>query len=131
MMHLEDLKIIGMDSNRPPLIKNVPYIDLVFTLSEKASESWCKNFNALFSKDENKASINLKNSIYIESWVKTMDKIPGHLDMLKIKVNECNEIHKLEQKAIAEATSNKNKSSKEEQGPQGQLNKIISQLDFS
>ncbi len=131
MKNSEDLRIIGIDDTRPPIINKKPYIDLVFTLSEQASKQWCQNFNGLFSNSESKAKINLKDSTYIETWVKTMDKIPEHLEMLKTKVTECNELYNVHQIAMAQAATNKNKTLQEEQGPQGQLNNIIAQLDFN
>ncbi len=131
MKHMEDLKITGIDNNRPPIISKKPYIDLVFSLSEKAAEQWCKDFNASFKNDEHKAKISLENCIHIESWVKTMDKIPAHLEALKIKVAECNILFNDQQNAIAEAASNSGKKEEDLQGPQGQLNQIISKLDFN
>ena len=131
MKNTEDLKIIGIDKARPPMIRKEPYIDLVFELSEKANMQWCKDFNELFSATEDNVKINLEDCLYIETWVRTMDEIPKHFINLKTKVSQCNQIFKDRQKAITEAANNKNKTLAEEQGPQGQLNNIISKLNFN
>ena len=44
MKNINDLKITGIDNARPPRIRKEPYIDLVFTLSEKANKEWCHDF---------------------------------------------------------------------------------------
>ena len=130
MSNTVDFKISGIDTARPPMIRKEPYIDVVFTLSEPANEFWCKNFNGLFNDAEYKASIDLKDCLFIKTWVRDMKKIPAQLEILKSKVTENNQIYNDRLIAIALSASNKNNNQIDEHGPQGQLNQIISQLDF-
>jgi len=47
---ISDLRITGIDERRPPMIRNVSYIDIYFKLSHKAPADWCKAFNTLLRK---------------------------------------------------------------------------------
>ena len=45
MTQFNEIKIIGIDTNRPPRIRKEAYIDLFYQLSEDAPEEWCEDFN--------------------------------------------------------------------------------------
>lgn len=130
MEGISDIRIIGIDEQRPPLIRKEPYIDLYFKLSHKAPEDWCKDFNALLAKHPRKPRINEKEGMYINAWVKSPDEITQFLEQLKSKVSDCtNEYIKRIELSILNA-SKTNASSGDETGEQGRLNKIIAGLVF-
>ena len=131
MKNIKDLKIAGIDSTRPPVIRKEPYIDLVFRLSDRASKEWCMDFNSLFVDVEYSVKINLIDCLYIETWTRTMDEIPEHLEMLKEKVSECNQTFYNRQVELARIANNNSNALADEQGPQGRLNNIIAKLNFN
>lgn len=130
MNDIRDLKITGIDSDRPPVVRKEPYIDLVFKLSDKAGREWCRDFNLLFERADYSVRIDIDEGLYIETWTRTMDEIPGHLEMLKAKVKECNQRCHERLLATAQAAKDKNSALAGEQGAQGRLNAIIAKLDF-
>lgn len=131
MEGISDIKIIGIDEKRPPVIRKEPYIDLFFKLTHQAPEDWCKDFNALMSKYPGSPKINVKVGLFIESWVKTPDEIEDFLAQLKVKVEQCSQEY-IERIELATRNSqNENASLKdEESGEQGRLNRIIASLNF-
>ncbi len=131
MEGISDIKIIGIDEKRPPVIRKEPYIDLFFKLAHQAPEDWCKDFNALMSKYPGSPKINVKVGLFIESWVKTPDEIEDFLAQLKVKVEQCSQEY-IERIELATRNSqNENASLKdEESGEQGRLNRIIASLNF-
>ena len=131
MKNIEDLKIVGIDSSRPPLIRKEPYIDLVFKLSDRASKEWCQTFNSLFPNIEYSVKIDLIDCLYIETWTRTMDEIPEHLKLLQEKVSECNQIYIDRQIELERVTNSQNSKINHADGPQGQLNDIIANLQFT
>ena len=130
MQDVNELKIIGIDSKRPPFIRKEPYIDLVFELSEKTTKQWCEDFMVLFKGATYKPKIDPANGIYIETWTRTMGEISGHLETLKTKVLECNQIARDRQAALDLLAMSGNDMDVGDEGPQGELNAIIANLDF-
>lgn len=130
MKDIRKLKIAGIDSARPPKMRAEPYIDLVFKLSERVNKEWCQDFNMLFTRSEYTVKVNAIDCLYIETWVRTMDEIPGHLKMLQEKVAECNQKFYDRELARSQLISDKNTQLAGEQGAQGLLNDIIAKLDF-
>ena len=130
MEGISDIKIIGIDEKRPPMIRKEPYIDLFFKLSHKAPEDWCKDFNVLLSKHPTKPRINEKEGMFIDAWVKSPDDIVQYLEQLKGKVTDCSDeyIKRIELSVLN--MGKENLSQKEETGEQGRLNKIIAGLVF-
>ncbi len=126
----EELKIVGIDSSRFPKINKAPYINLVFKLSEKVTDEWCQDFNGLFANAEYSVKVDKVDRIYIETWVRTMDEIPGHLEMLKEKVAESNKISLDREIARAKVITDGNEALAGEKGQQGLLNKVIADLNF-
>jgi hypothetical protein len=129
---ISDIKIIGIDEKRPPLIRKEPYIDIVFKLSHPAPVDWCKEFNALLSRHPNAPKIKEKDGLYIEAWVRTPDEIVILLKQLKETVAECSRqyIERVE-RSIRNAGDANALLAQQEAGEQGRLNRIIAALDFS
>jgi len=127
---ISDIKIVGIDEKRPPVIRKEPYIDIYFKLSHKVPSDWCNAFNALMSKHPSTPRIKEKEGLYIETWVRTPDAVVELLSQLKLKVLECNRqyIERIELKARNAGDANDALS--REMGEQGRLNRIIAELDF-
>ena len=130
MEGISDIKIVGIDERRPPVIRKEPYIDIFFKLSHKAPTDWCQNFNGLLSKHPGRPKINEKDGLFIEGWVKGPDDISVYLGVLKKTVAQCSEeyIEHIEQ--ALRMASEASVSVSEESGEQGRLNRIVSDLDF-
>lgn len=130
MEGISDIRIIGIDDKRPPVIRKEPYIDIVFKLSHQAPVDWCKDFNALLAKHPSTPRIKDKEGLYIEAWVKTPDTIVALLEQLKDKVSECSREYIARIELSIRNAQNANASLSEETGEQGRLNRIIAALDF-
>ena len=132
MEGISDLKIIGVDERRPPIIRKEPYIDIFFKLSHQAPTDWCKDLNALLSKLPTSPRIKETEGLYLEAWVKTPDEIVAFLTLLKGKVADCNHqyIERIEL-AARNAAGAANAAQDHDSGEQGRLNKILGALDFS
>lgn len=130
MEGISDIKIIGIDEMRPPIIRKQPYIDIFFKLSHQAPTDWCKDFNSMLTKHPSAPKIIEKEGTFIKTWVRTPDEIVALLNKLKDSVAECTRqyIQRIELSALK--ASNENTSITEETGEQGRLNKIIASLDF-
>ena len=130
MNAISDIRIISIDEERPPQIRKEAYIDVYFKLSMQAPEDWCDEFNALGRKINPAVKIEAKNGIIIEAWVKNMNDLPTHLEKIKLKVKECNELHKEKArlKALAMAASVASKLGSGSQ--QSALNDIVAGLKF-
>lgn len=130
MSSFSDIKIIGIDSERPPRVRKEPYIDLFFRLSEKVPMDWCEDFNALGRHLTPSAKINKNSGECIETYVNDMDSIAQHLVDIKQTVAECNHNYqeKLEEEARVLAASNADLQ--DQDGEQLRLNEIIAALDF-
>jgi len=127
---ISDLRIIGIDERRPPIIRKAPYIDIFFKLSHKAPVDWCNALNSLLQKQPTAPKIKKEEGLYIEGWVRSSDEIVAFLSMLKDRIAECNR-HYIEQIELAASNAGTaNKSLSKEAGEQGRLNKIIAALDF-
>ena len=130
MSSISDIRIIGIDEQRPPRIRKEAYIDLFFRLSTKVPEEWCELFNALGRRIDPSPKINKTQGECIETYVKDMNLIAGHLADVRQAVSECNRHYqeKLDEKARAQAASNA--SLQGQDGEQNRLNQIIAALDF-
>ena len=131
MEGISDIRITGIDETRPPRIRKEPYIDLCFRLAHKAPVDWCHDFTDHQSKSAFPSKIDIKECLYIETWVRTQDEIIGHLQSLKKAVAQCNVryIEKIE--ARERGRDGDIDALAKEAGPQGQLNRLIAALDFS
>ena len=131
MEGISDIRIIGFDNNRPPLIRKAPYIDLFFKLTHQAPKDWCDDFNQLVSKKKYSAKIAPVAGLFIESWVRKPEEIKGLLEDLKKIIDICSEEYIANINAAIRAASDANTNAKPgNDGEQGRLNKIIAALDF-
>lgn len=130
MQHISDLKIIGIDETRFPRIMKEPYIDLVFKLSHKAPADWCQDFNLLFANHEYSVKIDADTGLCIETWVRKMDEIAGHLEVLKEKIKECSTAYIQKAKDRESAAATVNEADKNAPGEQEVLNRLIANLKF-
>ena len=131
MEGISDIKIIGFDDNRPPLIQKEPYIDLFFKLTHKAPKEWCDDFNQLAAKKKYSAKITPTKGLFIDAWVRKPEEIKGLLVELKKIIETCSEDYIDNINAAMRAASNASSDSKKgDEGEQGRLNKIVAALDF-
>ena len=130
MEGISDIKIIGIDEKRPPVISSAPYIDLFFKLSHQAPSDWCNDFNVLMSKYPGSPKIKQKEGLYIESWVKTSDLIVDYLELLKKNVTLCSDLYIERIEQAARDTKSNDISGVAEDSQQGRLNKIIAGLVY-
>jgi hypothetical protein len=130
MQHISDLRIVGIDETRFPRIMKEPYIDLVFKLSHKAPADWCQDFNMLFANHEYSVKIDAGTGLCIETWVRKMDEIADHLDVLKKKIKECSAAYFQKAKDRELAAASANDTDKNAPGEQEVLNRLIADLKF-
>ncbi len=130
MTAFSEIKIIGIDANRPPRVRKEAYIDLFYQLSEDAPEEWCEDFNSLGRQVSPLAKIDKNQRAFISTYVNDMDAIPAHLAQIKQAVADCNSrfLEKLQQRMQAQARDNA--ALREQGGLQFKLNEIIASLDF-
>jgi hypothetical protein len=83
MAEVTNIKIIGFDEERPPMIQTRPCVDLVFQLDQEAPPEWCKCFSEVTGKTRYPISINPEEGIFIETWVKKPEEIEGSLASVK------------------------------------------------
>jgi len=131
MEGLSDIRIVGMDEKRPPIIRKEPYIDLYFKLSHQAPADWCREFNSLMSGHPTKPAIKEKEGLYIEAWVRTPDEIVPMLDLLKKQLAECTRQY-IERVELSTRVADDARAAQAQavDGEQGRLNRIIASLDF-
>ena len=130
MDSISDIKIVGIDEQRPPMVRKESYIDLFFKLSTKPPLDWCDDFNALAHKIDPAAKIDKTKGNVIETWVREMDLIPVHLEKIKKTVALCNQLYieKVKKKQLAAAL--KDAAVVGMDGQQNRLNEIVSSLKF-
>jgi hypothetical protein len=129
---ISDIRITGIDENRPPRLRKEPYIDLHFRLLHKAPPDWCEGFNDLLLKHEYAPKIIAEEGLFINTWVRSPDEIAALFLVLKEKVSECTAQY-IEKIAASkrDADGNNDLLHKEGEGEQGRLNRIIAALDFA
>jgi hypothetical protein len=91
MSTIKDIKIIGIDPERPPMIRKEAYVDLYFKLSVKAPIEWCEDFNKLGNQLNPSAKIKPAEGLFIETYVRDVTSIQAQLDKLKAKIKACSE----------------------------------------
>ena len=131
MEGISDIRIAGMDENRPPRLRKEPYINLYFRLLHKAPPDWCEGFNDLLVKHEYTPKIYAEEGLYIETWVRSPDEIAGLFQVLKEKVTACTAQY-IEKIAASKRDSDSDNDllQKDGSGEQGRLNRVIAGLDF-
>jgi hypothetical protein len=93
MEGISDIRIIGLDESRPPMITKSPYIDVYFKLSHKVPEDWCNRFNDLVARNTYKPRMDQEDRLYINTWVRKASEIPAMLAQLIEQVDRCNKKH--------------------------------------
>lgn len=130
MEGISDIRIIGIDKNRPPLIRKEPYIDLFFRLSHKAPQDWCEEFNKLVKDMVPQVKIDKTEGLFINAYVRDMDHIAAHLERIREKISACNRQY-IENVRLKElAAAEKNAALVAAAGEQARLNAIIATLQF-
>lgn len=126
----ESITISGLDQTRLPRVRKESYIDLFFSLSCQAPEEWCEDFNVLGRRIDPAAKIDKNSRLTIDTYINDMDRIPAHLDELKLAVDECNQQYseKLRLRALALAAENAELDGAG--GEQQRLNLIVASLKF-
>lgn len=130
MDSISDIKITGIDDERPPRMRKEAYIDLNFKLSHKAPLEWCEDFNALGSRLDPGAKIDKIKGLVIETWVRDMDLIVAQFEKLKKTILLCNSqyIEKIRLRKLAAASKGATVTGMD--GQQNRLNEIIAQLNY-
>lgn len=130
MEGISDIKIVGVDPKRPPVIRKEPYIDVFFTLSHQAPKAWCEDFNGLMAKKKFTGTIAPEEGQYVATWIRSPDDLVENLQFLQAKVVECNDLYVAKIRASQGTRDGDNEALKLESGEQGRLNNIVSELDF-
>ena len=130
MEGISDIKIVGIDEKRPPVIRKEPYIDLYFKLSHKAPADWCGDFNSLMMKHPCKPKIDKQKGLFIDAWVRTPDDIATLLEILKKNVAQCSDDYIRRIEAALNSQQGEDDSLSQVTAEQGRLNRIIAELDF-
>jgi len=126
-----NIKIVGIDEKRVPIILKEPYIDLFFQLSHKVPSDWCEDFNDLTKKLNPSIKIDKGKALFIETYVRDMNQIVKHLENIKRKIITCNENyikHCQERELAAKAKMSKARGIS---GKQAQLNVIVDGLIYN
>ena len=115
---ISDIKIVGVDQKRPPIIRKEPYIDIFFELSHKAPPEWCIDFNRLMKDHPTTPKIQASEGLYIEAWVKKSDEIASFVELLKKTVTECNDQYIAKINLAVQKNDSASASLAQEQGEQ-------------
>jgi len=129
MEGISDIKMVGIDQQRPPQIRKEPYIELFFKLNHEAPKRWCEEFNHLMGHEKYSIKIDPKVGLFIETWVRKPEEVESLFNDIKANIKICTEsyIKKIHAEQNAESDLS---FSQQEQGEQGRLNRIIANLDF-
>jgi hypothetical protein len=130
MEDITTLKMIGTDESRPARLSSAPYIELVFKLSEQAPLEWCQDFNLMFDKYKYSVRIDINKGIFIETWVRKMEEISPHFELLKTKIISCNGLYLKKQVALNLKLSGDKQDISVEQGEQLRLNAVLAGLNY-
>jgi capsid protein len=127
---INQIKLIGIDEERPPLMRKEAYIDLFFKLSQKAPQDWCEDLNKLGHQVEPSFKIDTLKGDIVETWTRDMNLIPQQVEKIKEKIKECNKqyVERLRLKVISDAARTASPTGHDSQ--QAELNLIIATLDF-
>lgn len=129
MKNISDLKIIGIDETRPPIIRKEPYIELYFKLIHKAPRAWCQVFNDCVGKSAYSISIKIDEGLFIETWVRKTEEIDGVFKMIQAAIKTSIAQH-IEQLAAKTRAASSESTGVEATGEQLELNQLIMGLDY-
>lgn len=130
MNDIKDIKIVGIDEDRPPRIRKEAYIDLFFKLSDKVPMDWCEDFNSIGRQISPSVKIDKNAGLFIDAYVNDMTQIPAQLEKIKNLVKACNKqyMEKIRQKNLALAASHAALEGKNSE--QNRLNQLVAALNF-
>ncbi len=94
MIEVLELKIIGLDPDRPPMLQRQPCIDLAFQLSDIAPADWCDEFQKGVGKQRYPIKIDPEAGEFVETWVRTPEEIEKALETVKELVQRGNVAYK-------------------------------------
>lgn len=130
MEGISDIRISGIDETRPPRIRKEPYINLYFKLNHKVPKAWCEDYNRLVSKKKFPAKVDPLVGLIIDTWVRKPEEITPAFEMLKEAVKICNDEYIARIRAEAAAAAANSDGNPDDEGEQGNLNRIIAGLNF-
>ena len=90
MVDATNIKIIGFDEERPPMIQVRPCVDLIFQLDQEAPAEWCKCFSDVCGKTRYPFVIDPEVGLFIETWVKKPGEIEAVVTAVQEFVAACN-----------------------------------------
>lgn len=108
MANISDIKIIGIDEQRPPVVRKEAYIDLFFQLSLQAPADWCEDFNKLGNQITPPVKIKPGEGVFLETYVRDVEHIQDHLNKIKEKIRSCSDqyLQKEKQRLLELAAKN-------------------------
>ena len=130
MEEFKELKIIGLDENRPPKAEgrgDKSIIHLFLKLSHKASVNWCQDFNRLLEGAIPSVHIKVDGGLFIETWVRKPEEIQGHITSIQEKVRAVNEQY---ENRLIEKQKQFDKSIQEQSQLQEKIDSIVDSLKF-
>lgn len=130
MEGISDIRIEGIDENRPPSAKHAQYINLYFRLNHKVPEPWCSMFNDLMAKHPSKPKVLPTEGLYVETWVQKPEHIAPHLEQLKAAISNCSQLYIEKLERDRQASSKQPGEKVEDNSPQARLNRIVEALNF-
>jgi hypothetical protein len=130
MTNIKEIRIIGIDEERPPMVRKEAYIDIYFKLSTKAPPDWCEEYNKLGNRLTPRAKIDPVVGLFIETYVHDVNQIQNHLDKIKAQIKACTTdcLEKERQRLLALAE--KNAAQFGASSKQKELNAIIAGLNY-
>ena len=130
MTTFDEIRIIGIDTSRPPRVRKEAYIDLFYQLSDAAPEDWCEDFNALGRGINPMVKIDKGEPGIISTYVNDMEAIPAQFGEIRKAVGDCNRQYLDRLRQLEADLARDNAALREQGGQQFRLNEIIAALDF-
>jgi hypothetical protein len=130
MTDISSIKVVGIDEERPPIVRKEGYIDLYFKLSEKAPVEWCEDFNKLGHRLKPPVKIRPDKGLIMETYVHDMNAIQQQLDKIKEKIKQCSTeyLEREKQRMLALAARQAERIGSSDK--QTLLNEIVAGLDY-
>ena len=129
MKNIRELKIIGVDESRPPMIRKEPYIELFFQLGHQAPKEWCQDFNRLMKDANYPVKIKPEEGLIVETWVRKTDEIEKIFDSIKLAISRCTKEY-IENIESLSQSSQENHTSGDVSTEQRNLNDVIAKLSY-
>jgi len=130
MEEFKELKIIGLDENRPRKAErrgDNSIIHLFLKLSHKAPVHWCQDFNRLLEGAIPSVHIKVDGGLFIETWVRKPEEMHNHITSIQEKVRAVNELYK---NRLGEMQKRFDKSDQEQYQLQKKIDSTVNSLKF-